>query len=439
MNIAAQQESAEMRVIWLTSGSHFLTHGFMTLFSAVMVVVAGENSMSFMDLGLIANVGYFLYGLGGIPAGYLADRLGPKQVLTIGVLGMSISSLLVGLSYGMWPFAVSYALLGLFASIHHPAGLTFIARGVASRRGKAMGIHGVLGNLGLFLTPMVGAGCIWLFHSWRAAYLVYGGVGLLFAVVLHRAQVPGEANLSLSALTRRLSGQDGAANVAVAPRTEAAEGSLVPIALLLLFAGSVLSGFIFRGSLTFLPALLRQEVRFVTNHAQPVVMAGYLSTAVLSFGLIGAWFGGYINDKIKNPEFFPALVFLLVAPVFYLISRYSDAKLIVLCSLFSLIYYAWQPCQNYLIAKYTKKSFHGMGFGINFFLLFGVGSVATSVGGYVTDTQGVDRFYALMAIVSLVALVVSFAVYFTKEQQIRLFSWRRSRLGGAVENEPITR
>lgn len=430
-----QHDSIEKRVIWLTSGSHFLTHGFMTLFSAVMVVIAGENSMSFMDIGIIASVGYFLYGFGGIPAGYMADRFGPKQVLTVGVLGMSISSILVGLSYGMWPFAVSYALLGLFASIHHPAGLSFIARGVASRRGKAMGIHGVLGNLGLFLAPMAGAGCIWVFQSWRAAYLVYGLVGLIFGVIVHRAEVPGEAKLSFSAMLRTKAPKIDARNTDVPSGKEGGDvGKVVPVSLILLLMGSILSGFIFRGSLTFLPTLLRQEVRFVTNHDFPVVMAGYLATGVLSFGLIGAWFGGYISDKIKKPEFFPALVFTLVAPIFYLISRYSDNKLIIMCCLFSLIYYTWQPCQNYLIAKYTRKSSHGMGFGVNFFLLFGVGSIATSVGGYVTDELGVDHFYGLMALISVVALVISFAVYFVRAYQVR-FSWKQPRLVWKVERE----
>ncbi len=432
-----RHNDTEMRVIWLASGSHFVTHAFMTLFSAVMGVIAGENSMSFMAIGMIANVGYFLYGLGGIPAGYLTDRYGAKQVLTVGVFGMSISSILVGLSFGMWPFAVSYALLGLFCSIHHPAGLSFIARGVGSRRGKAMGIHGVLGNLGIILAPMTAAGCLWLFHSWRAAYLACGAAGLVFGVVLHLTKVPGELDLSFKALLQwRRQGSVPATGGAegVAPKAGADVPRFVPIALLFLFLGSILSGFIFRGSLTFLPALFRQEVRFIINHDQPVVMAGYLTTAVLSFGLIGAWFGGYINDKIKRPELFPAVVFAIVTPIFYLISKYSDNKLIVVTCLFSLIYYTWQPCQNYLVAKYTKRAFHGMGFGINFFLLFGVGSIATSVGGYVTDQFGVDRFYGIMGIIAAFALVVSLAVYFTKSYQFR-FSRDQGRLSWKLEKE----
>lgn len=429
-----RHDSTETRVIWLASGSHFMTHGFMTLFSAVMVVIAGENSMSFMAIGIIATVGYFLYGLGGLPAGYLADRLGAKQVLTIGVFGMSISSILVGLSFGMWPFAITYALLGLFSSIHHPAGLTFIARGVGSRRGKAMGVHGVMGNLGLFSTPMVAAGCIWLFHSWRSAYLLYGVLGLAFTVVLHRTKIDGELDFSFRnvARWRRQGPQGGGGHGAATASAETDRSSLVPIAMVLLLVGSTLSGFIFRGSLTFFPTLFIREVRFIANYDYPVVMAGYVATGVLSFGLIGAWFGGYISDKLKRPELFPAAVFAIVTPVLYLISKYSDHKLIAVSCLFSLVYYTWQPCQNYLIAKYTTKAFHGMGFGINFFLLFGIGSVATSVGGYVTDQLGVDRFYALMAVIAGMALLVALSVYVCRGYQAR-FSRQQGRLSWTLE------
>ena len=90
--------TGEQKVTWLTGFSHLITHGYMTLLPAVLVVIIGEHSLSFLDIGIIANVGYFLYGLGAFPAGYLADKFGSKRVLSIGVLGMAVSSVLVGLS-----------------------------------------------------------------------------------------------------------------------------------------------------------------------------------------------------------------------------------------------------------------------------------------------------------------------------------------------------
>jgi MFS family permease len=406
------------KLVWLVSFSHFITHGFMTLLPAVLVAIATEQSISFLQLGIIVNIGYFLYGLGALPAGYLADRIGSKKLLAIGVLGMAISSILVSISPSIMMFTVTYALLGFFASIHHPAGLSLIARRVAVDKGKAMGLHGVMGNVGLFLSPLIAAFGIMLFGTWRAAYLLYGILGLVFFSLLNLAKVDGEENLTLKDLTFRRPKTASATAPAVAGAAAGGMRSLppalivMPLALLLLYVGSILSGFIFRGSLTFLPALFQQDVAFITNHDQPAVMAGYLATAVLSLGLAGAWVGGYINDKIKSPELVPIFIFLVAGPALYYASRLTDSKLIAITALFSLVYYAWQPSQNYLIAKYTSKSSHGLGYGISFFLIFGMGSLATSVGGYIADSSGVDRIYWVMAIVATAALLAAAAVYF---------------------------
>jgi len=424
----------ESKVTLLASASHCITHGYMTLFPAVMVVIAAENSMSFMDIGIVANIGYFLYGFGAFPAGYLADRYGSKRMLTIGILGMAFSSTLVGLSSSVWSFGVSYALLGAFASIHHPAGLSLIARRVQSKKGKALGIHGVMGNVGLFFTPLFAALCLMLFDSWRSAYMIYGGVGALFAVVLYFSRLPQEADLSFKAMMGRGKGRESSPAKPEGAEEESAAKELkpifylLPISLLLLYMGSILSGFIFRGSLTFFPTLFKEEILFITNNDEPVVMAGYLTTAILSLGLIGAWFGGYINDKLKRPELFPAYVFICVTPLLYLISRSSDYRLIGFAALFSLIYYSWQPAQNYLIAKYTKKASHGMGFGVNFFLIFGLGSMATATGGWITDDYGVDLFYLIMAGFAALATLAALAVFILRKYTIKT-SWSLQKEG----------
>jgi sugar phosphate permease len=410
----------ERKLVYLASFSHFITHGYMTLLPAVLVVIAADHSMSFMDIGIIANIGYFLYGLGAFPAGHLADKYGSKRVLTVGVFGMAISSMLVGLSPTVITFGIAYGILGCFASIHHPAGLSLIARRIKSKKGNALGIHGFFGNVGLFLTPLFASSCILLFNSWRAAYIIFGVIGVVFALMIYFARIDSEPDFAFSDLRIRKKSK-GAENVAPIPlkaeESQQPQKYVIPVSLLLLFVGSVLSGFIFRGSLTFFPALFQREIHFITNHDEPVVMAGFFTTGVLSLGLISSWFGGYINDKIKRPELFPMLLFVAVAPALYLISRFSDNSLVIAAAFFSLFFYAWQPSQNYLIAKYTKKASHGKGFGISFFLIFGVGSIAASSGGYVADNYGIDRFYWFMSIVALLAIAAAGFVYLFRRYQ----------------------
>jgi len=416
-------QAHEKQLTWLASFSHFITHGYMTLLPAVLVVITGEFSLSFTELGSIALVGYFLYGLGAFPAGYLSDKFGSKRMLTVGVSGMAVSSILVGLSPGIATFTITYAMLGIFASIHHPAGLSLIARRVENRKGKALGIHGVMGNVGLFLTPLMASHGVKYFGTWRAAYIIFGIIGIGFAFLLHLAKIDQEKDLEWRRLFSSITKRRGA------PATEPAKPdvspalTIIPVSLLLLYVGSILSGFIFRGSLTFFPTLLQREVNFINLHDEPVYMAGTITTAVLSLGLIGAWFGGYINDKIKKPEFVPFIVFVIVTPVLYYISTLTDSKLLLASCLFSLVYYAWQPAQNYLISKYTRKASHGMGFGINFFLIFGIGSIATATGGYVTDEYSVDRFYMIMSMIGVIATITALTVYLLRKHLLK-FNWQ---------------
>lgn len=406
----------DSKLVWLVGFSHFITHGYMTILPAVLIAIATEQSISFTELGIIASIGYFLYGLGAFPAGYFADRFGSKRLLTLGVLGMAVSSILVGLTSSIITFSITYALLGASASIHHPAGLSLIARRIGSNKGRAMGFHGVMGNIGLFLSPLTAAFSIMIFGTWRAAYLTYGIIGLGFFLIMYFADIAGEENLSfrrLKNLFSKTAPTDKLEEVSAVKIKKASSPSqfYISLALLVLFVGSILSGFIFRGSLTFLPALFQHNVTSIANHDEPVVMAGYLATAVLSLGLLGAWFGGYINDKIKYPEFVPIIIFLVVTPALFFASRMIDMQLIFTTGIFSLIYYAWQPSQNYLIAKYTKKSSHGMGFGVNFFLIFGMGSLATTTGGWVADEYGVDRFYAILSVFGFAAMLAAMIVY----------------------------
>ncbi len=417
----------EVKVIALTSFSHFMTHSYMSILPAVLLAITAERGLSFTAIGLITNVGYFLYGLGSFPAGYLSDRIGSKRVLTVGLVGMAISSILVGLSQGLLAFAVAYALLGLFASIHHPAGLSLIARRVENRRGKAMGMHGVLGNVGMMLAPLVASLGLMFFRTWRAAYLIYGAIGLLSALIVYRTRIEQEADLDWRSLLRwpelfKKRGSDaigdgGVAHIAPVVMDTPLK-SVFPLSLFFLFGVAVLSGFIFRGSLTFFPALLQREVYFISNSDQPAVLAGTITSLILSLGLVGAWFGGWINDKIKRPELLPIVIFLVIAPILLMVAKFSDSKLLAVSCLFSLIYYAWQPSHNYLISRYTRRASHGVGFGINFFLLFGIGSVATAVGGYVADQYSVDRFYLVMAGIAVAALLVAGGVYLLRRWSV---------------------
>jgi MFS family permease len=418
----------EKKVAWLASIAHFLTHAYMTLLPAVLVVLTGIEGLTFVEIGVIGTAGYMLYGVGSIPAGILTDKYGAKRMLTAGVIGMAVTSILVGISPVGWFFAVSYALFGLTASIYHPSGLPLIAKNI-EKKGKALGFHGIMGNLGITAGPLFAAVMIMVFNTWRAAYIVLGIIGLGFAFYMQKVQVENEADFSFSDIfawyrNRKAAKAEAAAqvNAETAPgqsgdlfseaNTVPDKTVIIPVSLIMIYIGCMLFGFIYRGAITYFPTLYQQEIDFISSQLppEPTVLAGLLTSVVLSFGMVGLWLAGYISDRIKRPEAAQIIVFATIVPLLYIISNSSEVPVLIYSAVFSLVFFGWQPLQNTLIANYTSKRSHGIGYGINFFLIMGVGSIATAAGGYLTDEHGAYAVYSMLALVAVVGIIAAIGV-----------------------------
>lgn len=412
---------AERRVAWVASTAHLLTHATMTLLPGVLVVLAGEQSLGFFSLGAVVNLGYFLFGLGSIPAGMLVDRLGARKVLELGLWGMGLSSILTGLAPSALTFAVAYGCVGLAASLYHPAGLALIAKHVV-RRGGALSLHGILGNIGLSLAPLFAGLLASALGTWRAPYLALGTVVVACAVLVRHVSL-GEPSLAWADFRRA-----GAAWARSGPAAPP-EPATVSLSLVVLSLGAVVFGLVYRGSLTYLPALLQQEVAEVARSAQPVVTAGGLASAILALGVVGQWLGGVLSDRLARPEAGHAAIFLAVIPAVYLMGRLNDGALVGACAVFTMAFYGWQPLQNALVANLTTRSTHGRGYGLNFFLIMGMGSVATVAGGYLAQTYGVFSVYRVLAWVSAAGLLVALLVGPSRRYVIRFQLTLRKRDG----------
>ncbi|HSB81496.1 MAG TPA: hypothetical protein VLM91_22180, partial [Candidatus Methylomirabilis sp.] len=136
------------RLVWFVGVSHAVNHFVMLIFPAVLLLVQQEFSLGYARLGILANVALLCYGIGALPAGMLADRLGGERLLVAWLLGGSLACIGIGLSRGQLSLGVGLAALGSFASLHHPAGSGVLVS-LRSLRGldlgQAFGRVGVLG------------------------------------------------------------------------------------------------------------------------------------------------------------------------------------------------------------------------------------------------------------------------------------------------------
>src|SRR5262249_52493437 len=146
----------EQALLFITSLGHAICHMGELLFTGVTLAVMLEYGLAPHVATALALLGYILLGAGALPMGAWADARGPARVLQIYFPLMAAASLAVAASSAVWQLVAALTALGLAASIYHPAALTLLSLGVR-RRGRAMGINGVVGSVGQALGPWLGA------------------------------------------------------------------------------------------------------------------------------------------------------------------------------------------------------------------------------------------------------------------------------------------
>lgn len=134
-----------------------------------------------IQLDLNATVGELQWVMAGfgllfctflITMGRLADLIGRRLLLYIGVIGFGFASLGAGLSQTPTQLILFRVLQGAFGATVFPCGVAIISDAFPKvEHGKALGMYGSILGIGLAIGPVVG-GTIVTFASWRWVFLI---------------------------------------------------------------------------------------------------------------------------------------------------------------------------------------------------------------------------------------------------------------------------
>jgi len=156
--------------------------------SVAAAKLSEEFSISNVRLGFVFSAFLFGYALFQTPAGRLADRFGPRRVLTAGVLWWGVfSALTAAISHSVanvvMVLIVIRFLLGAGEAIIYPGSNRFVARWIPSHeRGMANGIIFAGVGVGAGVTPPF-ISFLMLRWGWRSSFLVSALLGVAAAVV----------------------------------------------------------------------------------------------------------------------------------------------------------------------------------------------------------------------------------------------------------------
>ena len=175
---------ADARVIGLVGLAHAISHFLQLSLPPLFPLLKEEFGVSFAALGLLAGTFYAASAVTQFAAGFAVDRFGARQVLLPGIALMAGGAVLAGIAPGYyWLYPVA-AMMGAGNGVFHPADFSILNASVGAKRlGHAYSVHGVTGNLGSSLAPVVSFG-LGMAFGWRVAITCMGLVGLVVLAVL---------------------------------------------------------------------------------------------------------------------------------------------------------------------------------------------------------------------------------------------------------------
>jgi MFS transporter, ACS family, glucarate transporter len=150
--------------------------------------VAAEYHLSQIQLGWIFSTFLWGYALFQTPAGWLADRFGPRRVLTAGVLWWGIFTALTAavstrIAFASLFLAAVRFLLGAGEAVVYPASNQFVSRWIpSSERGIANGVIFAGVGMGAGVTPAL-ITYVMIHYSWRSSFWMSGIIGLFAGTV----------------------------------------------------------------------------------------------------------------------------------------------------------------------------------------------------------------------------------------------------------------
>lgn len=346
-------------------------------------------TLDYTQAGWLVSAYLVSYGVGQLPGGWLADRIGPRTVLTIGISGVALSGLLAGLSPTYIMLVVFFVLLGITGGGYHPAAVSVLSASVdPEKRGRALGLHQIGGAASHFLSPLIAIALVGTL-GWRGSFIGTAipiiVFGIVFYVLLGRWGYTGETRQEISESS------------AETPPAPGRLGNLVTFIILTIVGQTVIVAVI-----NFIPLFLVDEFGVSGEVAAALLALTY------SAGFWAAPLGGYLSDRVGTVPVLVVVSFI-TGLIIYLLDHASYGLGIgALLVLFGMSLDSRMPVSESYITSHTSERNRSTVLGIYYFGSRGGPGVIAPVLGYLIDQVGFRVTFTIVgAAMTVVTLVCS--------------------------------
>jgi MFS family permease len=372
-------DKSRLTIAFLNLG-HFLDHLAMLIYATAVLVMTAQFGLSYEAMLPLSLGGFIAFGGGSLPAGWLGDRWGRRNMMIVFFLGLGAALVLTGFAETRWQIVGGLTLIGVFASIYHPVGIAMLVRDQA-RLGRMLGWNGVWGNLGLACAAFI-AGWFADHLSWRAAFFVPGGftiaAGIAFALLVPRS----EAN---AAQPRR-----------TGPRQ--VPDALARRVFAVLAVATACSGVIFAAVTNALPKIFDERLTALVHTTTGI---GTLISAVYVIAAMAQLLVGQLIDRRSLRGVFLTLA-LLQAPLLALAGVLTDWSMLLVAVAMMFVIFGIIPINDAMVARYTPERWRSRVYALRYVVSFGASLPAIPLVAYLQPKAG--GFVPLFGVLAAIAL-----------------------------------
>jgi MFS transporter, FSR family, fosmidomycin resistance protein len=399
--IAAPPSSkSSLREVWLVTIGHSLTHWYPATFYLLLPLIGAELGLSYVQIGSILTCQATAGALSNVPGGMLVDSVDRKGLLmALSLFWVGAPYLLMGFSHQYWMLLGCAALVGMGNNLWHPTAIPLLARRFPERRGLVVSIHGMGGNVGDAVAPLV-VGAMLSVLSWRNVMVLNVIPGVMMSCVI------------LLSLGRMLSHSRpaGSAPASAGQRLRDFKQLLGNRTLLMLSAGGGFRAMTQSTLLTFLPVFLAREMGFSS------ILIGGCMFGMQVAGFTAAPIAGHLSDKMGRRRIIMSSMATSGLILFFMAFAGRSPAFVFLVAFLGFFLFAIRSVMQAWLLDATPPSMGGTSIGI----MFGTQAVGAAIGpitgGILADQFGLIATFYFLAFTIVVANMFIFFTPAPSEQ-----------------------
>jgi MFS family permease len=313
---------------------------------------------------------------------------------------MALSLFWIGFPYLLIGFTHSYlmllacvALVGFGNSLWHPTAIPTLGRRYPERKGLALSVHGMGGNVGDAVAPIVIGAALSVF-TWREVVVLNVAPGLIVAGLLF---------VFLGSMRLGSKKHDG--------ETQSFREYLAGLkdlfssrSLVLLSTGSAFRTMTQSALLTFLPVYLANQMGYSP------LWVGACLFALQAAGFAASPLAGHLSDRMGRKQILMSAMLASAVVLAAMALAGGSPVFVALVAMLGFFLYATRPVIQAWMLDATPKNMAGSSIGV----LFGAqalgGAIGPLLGGMVADRFGLLSTFYFLAFTIVVANLFVFGV-----------------------------